>query len=97
MADLDLDKYYDLIDDNANVVGLRVHNTGFDCELVDESGKRYDGFILAKSPKEQAYTVCDVSFHYSATAKKQPQTQQLAGETQEKPTSRLQAVLPDEV
>src|SRR3989344_3001124 len=45
---------------------LSIERAGyFDCLIKDTNGKCYNGFILSNSPKGEAVTVCEVSFHKS--------------------------------
>lgn len=46
----------------------------FECAILNGKNQtiRYDGFILAKSSKGKAFTVCDVNFHYSNSDSKFP-------------------------
>lgn len=46
----------------------------FECAILNGRNQtiRYDGFILAKSSKGKAFTVCDVNFHYSNSDSKFP-------------------------
>jgi hypothetical protein len=67
-----LDNYIDLTDSSTELDKITISASGFDCSMYDENGQVYKGFILAKSDSGNAYTICDVSFHYSETDKKYP-------------------------
>lgn len=59
-------KYFDLIDRDIALLSVaRVDS--FSCALKDDKGGVYDGFILARSVKGNALTVCDIDFHKSGT------------------------------
>ena len=42
----------------------------FSCQLIDDKKVIYDGFRLAKSEKENIFTVCDINFQKSNTDNK---------------------------
>ena len=62
--------YFDLTGDNDITTLIIKRKDSFNCQLIDTSGKIYDGFILAKSPGGKVLTVCDIDFHKSDTDKK---------------------------
>lgn len=59
---IDLTKNFDLS-------GVVIKQSSFEC-LLEKSGHVYKGFILAKSEKGEAYTICDVNFRWSNTDRK---------------------------
>lgn len=66
-----MEDYIDLTDPNVNLEKYRIEATGFNCALRDDN-QNYKGFLLAKSKLGNAYTICDVDFHYSQTDGKYP-------------------------
>jgi len=61
-----MEEYFDLTDSSTDIDTLvisRVDN--FNCELKDQSGKVYKGFLLAKSSGGNVFVVCDTSFQRS--------------------------------
>lgn len=68
-----LEDYIDLTDPSCDLSHYRIEAMpGFNCMIIDDSDIRneYLGFLLAKSKGGEAYTVCDVDFHYSGKDKK---------------------------
>lgn len=62
-------KYFDL--SKNGIESLKIaKDDSFNCVLVDKDGNYYEGFKLAESEKGNAYTVCDIDFHMSATDNK---------------------------
>ncbi len=61
--------YFDLTELKNNVDAISIFQDGhFNCSLVNiGTGEVFNGFILAKSPKGNKFTVCDVDFHKSET------------------------------
>jgi hypothetical protein len=51
---------------------LVIEGGDYNCEILDEDGNDYGGFILAESPAGKAITVCEVDFHISDNDKYQP-------------------------
>jgi Domain of unknown function (DUF4263) len=64
--------YIDLTDPNASLEGYRIESGSYNCSLLDDEGKAYKGFLLARSRQGNAFTICDVDFHYSETDDKYP-------------------------
>lgn len=69
-----LGEYIDLADPEFDFdqIIIKKSRNGFGCELLDSKGRRYKGFLLAKTEGGKAYTLCDLDFHWSATDKKLP-------------------------
>lgn len=70
----DLSDYIDLTAEEDISLKYKLDNRGFTCVLTDinprSNKKDYRGFILAKSNKGNAFTVCDIDFEYSTTDEK---------------------------
>lgn len=64
--------YIDLTNPATNLESFSIQATGFNCKLCDEDDKPYKGFLLAKSEKGEAYTICNVDFQLSKTDGKYP-------------------------
>ena len=64
-----IDDYFDLTFDGNNIESLKINEVSiFNCSLIDlNDGRTYSGFILAKSPAGNRFTICDVDFQRSAT------------------------------
>lgn len=69
---MNLDEYVDLTDPEVDLERFSIESSGFNCRLKDDEGCLYKGFLLAKSEKGNALTVCDVSFEWSSTDHKYP-------------------------
>lgn len=69
MSMKDLTKYFDLITGDVSNLSIRAVNS-FNCVLIDKDGNEYCGFLLAKSERGLAHTLCDISFQKSATDNK---------------------------
>ena len=68
----DPDKYIDLTNPEIDINNYRVDTTSyFNCTLSDGTTE-YDGFILGRSSKGNAITICDVDFHSSTDGKYVP-------------------------
>lgn len=68
-----LTEYIDLTDQACDLSHYRIEATpDFNCVIIDDAEKpnEYSGFLLAKSKGGEAYTVCDVDFHYSQKDRK---------------------------
>lgn len=69
-------KYFDLTNSESGLERLKIvpqssaYNASYDCNLIDDDGIVYKGFLLAKTIKGEAFTVCDVNFHKSSSDKK---------------------------
>ncbi len=69
-------KYFDLTNPESGLEKLKIipqsspYSTVYNCDLIDDNGVVYKGFLLAKTPKGEAFTVCDVDFHKSSSDKK---------------------------
>jgi len=62
-------RYFDLTKKDISLLKIEKYDN-FNCALKDDNGNYYDGFKLAESEKGNAYTVCDIDFHLSATDNK---------------------------
>lgn len=61
-----LKDYIDLTKETCDLTKYKIEpNTDYNCAILDntETPNEYRGFILAKSEKGEAYTICDVNFH----------------------------------
>lgn len=67
-----MEDYIDLTDQSTNLENYSIQATGFNCRLTDGDDKYYKGFLLAKSEKGEAYTICNVDFQWSQRDKKYP-------------------------
>jgi hypothetical protein len=65
-------EYIDLTDTKTNLEDFSILADGFNCKLSDSNGKPYKGFLLAKSDKGEAYTICNVDFQLSRRNGKYP-------------------------
>lgn len=68
-----LNNYIDLTNPSCDLSRYRIETMpNFNCALLDDAEKpnEYTGFLLAKSKNENAYTICDINFHYSEKDKK---------------------------
>lgn len=61
--------YYNLIERDISRLAIQ-REDNFNCALIDEDGKQYTGFILARSEKGNAYTLCEIDFQKSASDNK---------------------------
>lgn len=66
----DITEYFDLTQKDISELSIIKTADGFNCILIDQRGKVYRGFLLAKSPKGNHYTICDIDFQKSGTDKK---------------------------
>jgi len=65
-----LSDYIDLTDERCDLTQYRIEpNASYNCVILDntDTPNEYRGFILAKSEKGEAYTICDVNFHTTTT------------------------------
>jgi len=69
---LDMEEYIDLTNPDTDLAAFSIRAEGFNCKLCDYNDKPYKGFLLAKSDKGQAYTICDVDFQWSKSDKTYP-------------------------
>lgn len=69
---LDMNEYIDLTNPSTNLADFYIRADGFNCKLCDGNDKPYKGFLLAKSDKGQAFTICDVDFQWSKSDKTYP-------------------------
>lgn len=67
-----MDEYIDLTNQATNLENYSIQATGYNCRLTDGEDKLYKGFLLAKSEKGEAYTICNVDFQLSRTDGKYP-------------------------
>lgn len=60
-----LSDYIDLTDEKCDLTQYRIEPDSYNCVILDnaDAPNEYQGFILAKSKKGEAYTICDVDFH----------------------------------
>lgn len=67
-----MNEYFDLTAPENNIEDLTINEVDiFNCNLINQSnGEVYKGFVLAKSPQGNRYTICDVDFQKSATDNK---------------------------
>ncbi|MCK4642464.1 DUF4263 domain-containing protein [bacterium] len=64
-------KYFDLTNDSNDISVLNIRERDrFECDLVDDDGNVYKGFLLAKSAKGNVLTLCDIGFHVSGVDQK---------------------------
>lgn len=59
-----LTNYIDLTD-GETLSGFRIVPGDYNCEIIGPDGIVYCGFLLAKTPGGNAYTLCDVDFQWS--------------------------------
>ena len=53
-------EYFDLTAEDSDLSDLSINKKdNFDCELVDNNGEIYEGFLLAKSQAGNIFTICD--------------------------------------
>lgn len=66
---MDTGAYFDLSIPENDIEALTINQVDqFDCNLLNSgTGEVYQGFILAKSPQGNNFTICDVSFKKSGT------------------------------
>lgn len=64
-----MNEYFDLTVPENDIETLTINKIDqFNCNLINKfSGEVYKGFVLAKSPRGNRYTICDVDFQKSAT------------------------------
>lgn len=61
-----LEDYIDLTKETCDLTKYKIEpNTDYNCAILDntDTPNEYRGFILAKSEKGEAYTICGVNFH----------------------------------
>ena len=68
VAKIKLTDYFDLTQ-GANLDNVTIKECGYTCNL-EQGGRVYLGFLLAKSQKGEAFTICDVDFRWSNTDRK---------------------------
>ena len=67
-----MEEYIDLTDPSTNLEDYSIRVGGYNCYLCDKEEKNYKGFLLARSQKGEAYTICNVDFQYSRTYETYP-------------------------
>ncbi len=67
-----MNEYIDLTNPITDLTNYLIKVDGFNCKLRDNNENDYKGFILAKSDKGNAYTICNIDFHWSGVDKKYP-------------------------
>jgi hypothetical protein len=70
---MNLDDYIDLTDQSLKLEDYKIVANNYVCDLISiETGQKYKGFYLGKSPAGEAFTLCDVEFQWSRTDSKYP-------------------------
>lgn len=67
-----MEEYIDLTNPDTDLSDYLIRADGFNCKLCDGAGTGYKGFLLAKSEKGNAYTICNVDFQWSQKDGKYP-------------------------
>jgi len=61
-----LEDYVDLTNPEVDLDAVSIVRGNYECAIVDTDGRRYKGFVLARSPEGNAFTICELNFHWSA-------------------------------
>src|SRR4051812_31169503 len=67
-----IEEYIDLTNRETNLENFSIQADGFNCRLHDSDDNQYKGFLLAKSEKGEAFTICNVDFQGSGGDRKYP-------------------------
>jgi hypothetical protein len=58
---------FNLLNNNLEDLTIEEEESKHNCQIIDNENNIYEGFILAKSEKGNALTICEVDFHISDT------------------------------